>query len=150
MMKYLLLIFITLLLTSCVSQRIESLDYLLGQWRVSKYVDEEIWLERENINENIRFTFYKNGDVTFKNKERKPEKEVRKILKKNSTTFCGTGFLHYLNTKFYKIVLRKGKWIVEDNIIKINYFKGEEIESKKYQIKYLTENKLDLEEIKIN
>ena len=130
MMKYLLLIFITLLLTSCVSQRIESLDYLLGQWGVSKYVDEEIWLEREDINEKIRFTFYKNGDVTFKNKERKPEKEVRKILEKNSTTFCGTGFLHYINTKFYKIVLRN-----ENGLLRIILLKSIILKEKKLKVR---------------
>jgi len=42
MMKYVLLIFIVLLLTSCVSQRIGSFDYLVGQWEVSKHVDEKI------------------------------------------------------------------------------------------------------------
>ena len=34
-----------LLLTICVSQIIYSLDYLVGQWVVSKYVDEKKWLE---------------------------------------------------------------------------------------------------------
>ena len=149
-MKYSFSIFIVLFLTSCVSQRFESLNYLVGKWEISKYVDKEIWLVREEESNNIRFTFYKNGDITFKNKERKPEKEVRKILEKNSSIYCGTGYIHYINNHIYNIVVRKGKWIVDDNIIKINYFKEDKIECKKYQIKYLTEKKLDLEEIKIN
>ena len=115
---------------------------------ISKYVDEEIWLEREEETRNNHFTFYRNGEVTFMNIERKREKEVREILEKNGSIHCGTRYIHYINSQIYKTVVRKGKWIVEDNIIKINYFKGEEIQSKKYLIKYLKENAFDIIEIR--
>ena len=141
-----ILITFSLSLLSCVSIKPTDLNYLVGNWKLDEKVDNELWLERVERNENGIFSFNKNGTVVFYNEELKSKEELKKEFK-NIQPWCLP--INFINGQ-YKIVVRVGKWGAKKDIISIRYFKGKELHNIKFRIKYIRENNLDIEKISLN